>query len=60
MSIEKAPSEGIEPPFQEPESYVLSITPRGHHHKYTTFSLYKGDCLISTIKNQTLYLTITD
>lgn len=23
------PSEGIEPPFQEPESYVLSITPRG-------------------------------
>ena len=24
-----APSEGIEPPVQEPESYVLSITPRG-------------------------------
>ncbi len=23
------PSEGIEPPVQEPESYVLSITPRG-------------------------------
>lgn len=25
-----APSEGIEPPFQEPESYVLSVAPRGH------------------------------
>lgn len=24
------PSEGIEPPFQEPESYVLSVAPRGH------------------------------
>ena len=25
-----APSEGIEPPAEEPESSVLSITPRGH------------------------------
>ena len=25
-----APSEGIEPPVEEPESSVLSITPRGH------------------------------
>lgn len=34
-----APSKGIEPPVSEPESEVLSITPRGHkkranHRRY--------------------------
>ena len=28
------PSEGIEPPVSEPESEVLSITPRGHILNY--------------------------
>ena len=30
----ETPSEGIEPPASEPESEVLSITPRGHINKY--------------------------
>lgn len=34
-----APSEGIEPPVQEPESYVLSITPRGQKHKKKVLTL---------------------
>ena len=32
-----APSEGIEPPVEEPESSVLSITPRGHILNYELF-----------------------
>lgn len=42
-----APSEGIEPPVQEPESYVLSITPRGQLNikKVLTLRLYgKASC----------------
>lgn len=34
-----APSEGIEPPVQEPESYVLSITPRGQLNKKKVLTL---------------------
>lgn len=34
-----APSEGIEPPVQEPESYVLSITPRGQLNIKKKYSL---------------------
>lgn len=39
-----APSEGIEPPVQEPESYVLSITPRGQLNikKVRTLDLQKS------------------
>ena len=37
----RTPSEGIEPPASEPESEVLSITPRGHINKYMfNFSHY--------------------
>lgn len=58
-----APSEGIEPPAEEPESSVLSITPRGQVQKLckalngdkivvcaklTTFPLYKCQTNIST------------
>lgn len=37
----KVPSEGIEPPASEPESEVLSITPRGHYCICSALSLYK-------------------
>ena len=29
ISLKKTPSEGIEPPSQEPESYVCPVAPRG-------------------------------
>lgn len=55
------PSEGIEPPASEPESEVLSITPRGHTITYVQlFPLYRWSPIFSTSKNQSLYLTITD
>ncbi len=36
----KTPSEGIEPPASEPESEVLSITPRGQNKYMFNFSHY--------------------
>ena len=68
-----APSEGIEPPVEEPESSVLSITPRGHILDYELyihsihfllnkgpFLLYKTMGLYFNLENQSLYLTILD
>ena len=68
-----APSEGIEPPVEEPESSVLSITPRGHILNYELFiqpihsSNVQSDFLIIQNvlpkfqpQNQSLYLTIID
>ena len=46
-----APSEGIEPPAEEPESSVLSITPRGH------FIL--GKLTRNAFKNRTVLLLHT-
>ena len=66
-----APSEGIEPPVQEPESYVLSITPRGplniknYAHKASKIKAYQRKSLdrsqqgtLTTIN--LLYKCITD
>ena len=68
-----APSEGIEPPVSEPESEVLSITPRGHilnyelsiqpiHFSNETKGLphYTKELPSFQPRNQTLYLTIID
>jgi hypothetical protein len=41
--MNQTPSAGIEPTFQEPESCVLSITPRGHIIKLTCTIYYTDE-----------------
>ena len=60
LHIHLAPSEGIEPPAEEPESSVLSITPRGLYFIKYEQTTNRTDCIFYYIMTYSLYKSPVD